>query len=292
VECSCAAGRHWGTHGAAGLLIYDPGRDAVLLQLRGARAHEGGTWGTIGGACHPGESARAAALREAWEEARIAPQDLEPVWWSTATHGPWHYTTVTARTVGGAFAAPEPDGHESDAHRWVPTGDVASLPLHPGFAESWPRLAPRLNARLTLIVDVANVMGSVNDGWYRDRLAAARRWYARLVPLAAEGVPGRTVGWPEFDGFYPQLVLVVEGQAGDLAAEVASGPEPPGVAVVRSPRDGDSQIVEEVRAGIVRGDIAVAVTADRELADAVRQAGGETIRPGALKRLLGFERDK
>ncbi|NEY36686.1 NTP pyrophosphohydrolase, partial [Streptomyces sp. PRKS01-65] len=44
------------------------------------------------------------------------------------------------------------------------------------------------NASLLVIVDAANVVGSVPDGWWRDRPAAARRLRDRL---AADGVPGR-----------------------------------------------------------------------------------------------------
>jgi 8-oxo-dGTP diphosphatase len=33
---------------------------------------------------------------------------------------------------------------ESVAVRWVPLDDVDALPLHPGFAASWPALRERL----------------------------------------------------------------------------------------------------------------------------------------------------
>ena len=35
---------------------------------------------------------------------------------------------------------------ESIELRWVPVDEVAALPLHPGFAESWPALRARLAA--------------------------------------------------------------------------------------------------------------------------------------------------
>ncbi|MEV8409926.1 NTP pyrophosphohydrolase, partial [Streptomyces niveus] len=44
--------------------------------------------------------------------------------------------------------------------------------------------------RILLIVDGANVVGSVPDGWWRDRRAAAERLRERLVPLAVDGLPG------------------------------------------------------------------------------------------------------
>ncbi|MFJ4936300.1 NTP pyrophosphohydrolase, partial [Streptomyces pseudovenezuelae] len=41
---------------------------------------------------------------------------------------------------------------------------------------------------LLVVVDAANVVGSVPDGWWRDRRGAAERLRDRL---AADGVPGR-----------------------------------------------------------------------------------------------------
>jgi len=72
----CAHGhRHWGLHGAAGLLLarraHDGAIDAVVLQHRALWSDQGGTWGFPGGALAPGETAEAGALREASEEAGI-----------------------------------------------------------------------------------------------------------------------------------------------------------------------------------------------------------------------------
>ena len=51
VMCSCGH-RHWGLHGAAGLLLIrrDLDQPRVLLQLRAAWTHGGGTWALPGGA--------------------------------------------------------------------------------------------------------------------------------------------------------------------------------------------------------------------------------------------------
>ena len=51
-------GRHWGVQGAAGLLPFavTAGSVPVLLALRSHGTHQGGTWGTIGGAIEPGET--------------------------------------------------------------------------------------------------------------------------------------------------------------------------------------------------------------------------------------------
>ena len=40
-----------------------------------------------------------------------------------------------------------------------------------------------------LIVDAANVVGSVPDGWWRDRAGAARRLRDALRPVAGDGLP-------------------------------------------------------------------------------------------------------
>ncbi|NEA88430.1 NTP pyrophosphohydrolase, partial [Streptomyces sp. SID14436] len=53
-----------------------------------------------------------------------------------------------------------------------------------------------------VIVDAANVVGSVPDGWWRDRRGAAERLRDRL---AADGLPGRPGPL--------DIVLVVEGAA-------------------------------------------------------------------------------
>nr|EIF93310.1 hypothetical protein [Streptomyces tsukubensis NRRL18488] len=65
-----------------------------------------------------------------------------------------------------------------------------------------------------LIVDGANVVGSVPDGWWRDRRAAAGRLRDRLVPYADNGLPG--VPGPL------EIVLVVEGAARGTAPVLAS----------------------------------------------------------------------
>lgn len=162
----CGLGhRHWGRHGAAGLLLRrsgaesDAGVDAtgdaaaggrrdvgsppgseVLLQLRALWSHHGGTWGLPGGARDSDETAREAALREAVEEVGIDPAGVRVRDEYVDDHGGWTYTTVVAVAEGGQ-ALPEPDpGGETVEVRWVAEDDVDLLPLHPGFAVTWPRL--------------------------------------------------------------------------------------------------------------------------------------------------------
>jgi 8-oxo-dGTP pyrophosphatase MutT (NUDIX family) len=139
VLCDC--GRpHWGLYGAAGLLLVrrDLAEPHVLLQLRAAWTHGGGTWALPGGALDSHEDPVTAAAREAWEEAGIHPSRLEFVAIFSDDHGNWRYDTVIAHTVDDAGA--HPANPESDEVRWVPLHEVAAYDLHPGLAASWPAL--------------------------------------------------------------------------------------------------------------------------------------------------------
>lgn len=122
-------------------------------------------------------------------------------------------------------------------------------------------------------------MGSVPDGWWRDRLSAARRLRDTLPTVVAAGLadlPGPV-----------EVVLVVEGAAAGLAAE----PAPAGVRVVAAPSTGDDTIVDLVTAALVAaGDPAtpdgqhrcVVVTADRGLRERVSAHGARVVGPRAL----------
>ena len=150
INCRCGR-RHWGRHGAAGLLLLRPGPDRVtlelLLQLRASWTHLGGTWGLPGGATDSHETAAESALREAWEEAAVPPSRVEVLTTAVSTdHGDWSYTVVVGRARGEVRA--HAANAESAAMRWVPYEDVARLPLHPGLADSWDELS-------RLVLDVA-----------------------------------------------------------------------------------------------------------------------------------------
>ncbi|MDX1885516.1 NUDIX hydrolase [Mycolicibacterium sp. 120270] len=134
---------YWGRHGAAGLLLRAPhvdGSAAVLLQHRAPWSHQGGTWGLPGGARDSHETAEEAAVREAHEEAGLAPDRLvvrTTVVTATASGSHWTYTTVIADAPEQLETVPN---RESAELRWVPEDEVITLPLHPGFAASWARL--------------------------------------------------------------------------------------------------------------------------------------------------------
>ncbi|HET7405737.1 MAG TPA: NUDIX hydrolase [Mycobacteriales bacterium] len=137
--------RHWGRHGAAGLLLHhlDPGGTCwVLLQHRAWWSHHGGTWGVPGGAMARGESAVQAALREVSEEVTVDLAAVRVTGELADDHGAWSYTTVLADC--GERLACAPCSAESTDVRWFATEDVGGLTLHPGFAATWPQLLPLL----------------------------------------------------------------------------------------------------------------------------------------------------
>ena len=140
---TCAGGHHhWGRYGAAGLLLrHFPvnGVPLVLLQHRAAWSHHGDTWGLPGGARDSHESPEAAALREAVEESGVDVAQVSVTADWIDDHGGWSYTTVLA-VAPGALEVSAVTG-ESVALRWVPQPDVQKLPLHPGFALTWPTVA-------------------------------------------------------------------------------------------------------------------------------------------------------
>ena len=146
---ACMCGRpHWGLYGAAGLLLVrrDLDEPMVLLQLRAAWTHGGGTWALPGGALDSHEDPVAAALREAHEEAGVQSDVVTVVSVLSDDHGNWRYDTVIAHSSGdaGAHAA----NHESDALHWVRLEDVVGYPLHPGLAATWPQLHERIVSSL------------------------------------------------------------------------------------------------------------------------------------------------
>lgn len=100
--------------------------------------------------------------------------------------------------------------------------------------------------RSVLVVDGANVVGSVPDGWWKDRPGAARRLHERLLVA---------------DLAHDDVVLVLEGAA---KAGVRAGRDGH-VLTVHAARDGDSEIRARARSAMSSGARVVVVTADRAL---------------------------
>lgn len=266
--------RYWGRFGAAGLLAVDPGR-GVLLQHRVAWSHHGDTWALPGGARHLGEPARDAALRESAEEAGVPGDAVVPRLISVFDAEVWTYATVVADVV--TPFEPVISDPESRALAWVPVDAVDDYPLHPGFAASWRALRGLLPVRPVLVVDAANVVGAVPDGWWRDRAGAAGRLLAELAALAEHGADAVALDLPGAVWF-PRVVAVVEGEARAV-------PDVPGVTVVRAVGYGDDAIVDTARALVGSGDAVTVVTSDRELSARAEDVGAG-VRPVSWLRAL------
>ncbi|GGW65421.1 PIN domain-containing protein [Streptomyces caelestis] len=119
------------------------------------------------------------------------------------------------------------------------------------------------HAPLLVVVDAANVVGSVPDGWWRDRKGAAERLRDRL---ASDGVP--EVAGPV------EILLVVEGAARGVESVT-------GVRVESAVGSGDDHIVDVV-AGAGERPVLV-VTADRELRRRVGELGAEVAGPRTVR---------
>ena len=117
-----------------------------------------------------------------------------------------------------------------------------------------------------LLVDMANVVGSRPDGWWRDRAGANERLLSRLARL-----PGRSLPGPDGDPVRVETVVaVVEGRARDVSA-------PGDVTVIRAPGSGDDALAQHAVEAVHAGRAVLVVTADRglraRLPEAVMVAG-------------------
>jgi 8-oxo-dGTP diphosphatase len=265
--------KYWGRFGAAGLLAVDADR-GILLQHRVGWSHFGGTWGLPGGALHESETPIDGAQREAQEEAGIPDGAVRPRFTSVLDLGIWSYTTVIA-DVEVPFT-PIISDPESVALEWVPLDEVRGRPLHPGFSDAWTQLQPLLSIHPSLVVDGANVVGSVPDGWWRDRPGAAARLHDELIglwtPAADLGLGGSS--------WRPAVSLVLEGEARD--ASVSSDD----VSLVRAEGHGDDAILAEAQRRVALGEYVTVVTSDRELRERAESAGARTRSAGWLRDLL------
>lgn len=135
IHCDCG-NKHWGLHGAAGLLLIRDG--AALLQHRAPWVHNGDTWGIPGGARDSHETPIEAAIREAVEEIGIDPSLITPLGDFVDDHQSWSYHTVVARADSKLIA--HELNEESASVEWVALDELTSKSLHPSFAATLPRL--------------------------------------------------------------------------------------------------------------------------------------------------------
>jgi hypothetical protein len=119
---------------------------------------------------------------------------------------------------------------------------------------------------MVIVVDAANVVGSVPDGWWRDRAGATERLRDALAAAGPAALPGT--------GDEEEIVLVVEG----VASRVANVP---GIRVIAADGSGDDAIVDLLRSE--GAEDAVVVTADRGLRERVTRLGARVMGPGSLR---------
>lgn len=273
----------------------DPRVPLVLLQHRAKWTASGDTWALAGGARDSHEDAPAAALRETEEEAGIDPDavrvrgavvtstmagstwsrrvppgvdvgalvrelaadqsrdaavELPPLEREPGGEVEWSYTTVVAD-------APTPleteANNESLELRWVPETEVAGMPLMPAFAAAWPGLRAE---PVALVVDMANVLGSRANGWWRDRAG----FTVRLLDDLAGQLPRTLVLPGDRFGWIVSAHAVVEGQAKRVEHD---GP----LDIHRAKGEGDDEIVAVAHRLAAGDDTVVVVTADRGLRD-------------------------
>ncbi|MFZ2749263.1 MAG: hypothetical protein WAZ15_03065, partial [Propioniciclava sp.] len=113
-----------------------------------------------------------------------------------------------------------------------------------------------------LVVDGANVVGSVPDGWWRDRAGAAARLHA---------------GLQNADLSFDWVVLVLEGSARAGVPEGEAG----GVTTVHAPGEGDDEVVAQCRDHTASGDAVTVASAYRGLLSRLDPLGVTTLGPRA-----------
>lgn len=132
---------------------------------------------------------------------------------------------------------------------------------------------------VTIVVDVANVMGSRPDGWWRDRAGAALRLYDQIAELAASGrailpagnqPPGEGRGTGEHRAPQEQLDPADRPGSAGRSSQGESREHAPAFVLV---------LEGAARAAIPRLPSARASAADASAADA-SAAGAGPLRPG------------
>ncbi|WP_425309603.1 hypothetical protein AADG42_12820 [Ammonicoccus fulvus] len=120
------------------------------------------------------------------------------------------------------------------------------------------------DSQRVLVVDAANVVGSVPDGWWRDRAGAAARVYAGLAAVTAS---------------YDRVVFVLEGKARAGVPEGTQG----SITTVHAAGEGDDEIVAQCRS-LAEGDVQITLaTADRGLIARVASVGVRIVGPRSVR---------
>jgi|SRR5215469_14308238 len=143
---------------------------------------------------------------------------------------------------------------------------------------------------LTIVVDVANVMGARAGGWWRDRAGAAARLCREVAVMASRGLDVATLPAAGLEVVgercFPHWVLVLEGrsrEATDSAYRQDLGELDAFVNIVLAHGSGDDTIA---RMAADLPGYRLVVTADRELRARCERAGAHLAGPRWLLGLL------
>ncbi|SFE76059.1 hypothetical protein SAMN05421541_103439 [Actinoplanes philippinensis] len=188
------------------------------------------------------------------------PPSLTPLFQEPEPPEPLPHPSIHTASEPPSRSRRPPSSSSSSDH--APSPGPSHPPL-PGSPDKTDATIP------VVIVDGANVVGSVPDGWWRDRAGAAIRLRDSLAAVPAAGLPD--VPAPV------EVVLVVEGKARDIPQD------PGGVRIERAPGSGDDKIVDLVRETAATRRTIV-VTADRGLRDRVTVLGAEVRGPSSVPR--------
>jgi 8-oxo-dGTP pyrophosphatase MutT (NUDIX family) len=112
------------------------GKRRYLLQKRADDSPHGGTWGLPGGKAHAGESGWTTALREAREETGGLPE-LRPVCAMEREDDGRMCRTFVCDVNSEFLPSGGTTPQETAGWGWFGRGEIADLPLHPGFELTW-----------------------------------------------------------------------------------------------------------------------------------------------------------
>ena len=128
---------HWGSAGAAGLLLRHTDQNGTaryLLQHRSGPVQHPARGASPGGALQRGESPLHAALREASEEMGDLPVKVMVEHVFTEDHGGWSYSVVLGEVAERFHTRPGP---EQRGTGWFTRAEMRELPLFPGSSETF-----------------------------------------------------------------------------------------------------------------------------------------------------------